>query len=929
MSDLSLRGIAASILLACLAHTPYAFAADNTSIEGNVQRSKDQRPIVGAAVTIKETGATTTTDDKGSYVLRDLVPGTYTLILQVAGGSAIEKQVQVQQGAPATKQDFAVDASVTSLAAVVVLAQRTPTALARAAQQDAPNLINLTTAEEIRTLPDVNAAEAVRRVPGISLETDTGEGRFINIRGLDSDLNSTTFGGLRLPPSNNASPFGGGRAVAMDAIPGGFIGAITVTKTNIPEQDAEALGGTIEITPKTAPQNGARFFEGNLGSGYEVLRGTGIADLSLTAGGRFGASLLDNKSVASYSDRPFSVVATLTYYADKRGIDDIEAAYVDDPAVPNKAFIGFEQRYYQYERKRHGYGLDLGYQPNANNKYYVRAFDAGYTETVNRQRLNWNFVGAATVDPANKNRLIDTIDSFEKTLRDEKEEIDNKVFAIGGKNILESFTLDYRLGYTQGSYDKLYDYNSTFSYSPPEITAIYDNTTDPNYPVFHAVGADPTNPANYKLDKITNSGIYHIRDKERSAAINATTTTNWFTASDEQFKVGLNFRGRDRKVYGDSFSSKVNAGAALTSVISGAPVIFYSRHYNNGPMIDANAARALFPSNTAADPIYKAKQGAEQKEDVTAGYAQYQAGFGALSFIGGARVESTRATYSGNALVTSATGDTTFSPASESTSYVNWFPSLQARYELSRDLISRAAFSSTIARPGFNQVGITSTLEDGVLNIGNPKLKPATANNLDFSIEKYLPNAGIASATLFFKDISNYIALAENISGSTKIISFGNISKSRASGIELNYEQRFKELSGIWNGLGTSINYTFVDSRFEIRPGEFASLPSTSRHTYNLALLYERDGIKVRLTQYYTSRNLFGIGGSAASDVFSEQRRSVDLGSSYAWSKNYGLYFNAKNLTNTPLIFTEGLSSRPIQREFYGITYQAGVNFNF
>ena len=38
------------------------------------------------------------------------------------------------------------------------------------------------------------------------------------------------------------------------------------------------------------------------------------------------------------------------------------------------------------------------------------------------------------------------------------------------------------------------------------------------------------------------------------------------------------------------------------------------------------------------------------------------------------------------------------------------------------------------------------------------------------------------------------------------------------------------------------------------------------------------------------------------------------------------LYFDAKNLLNTPLEFTEGPSqSRPIQREFYDITLLAGV----
>ena len=70
---------------------------------------------------------------------------------------------------------------------------------------------------------DVNAAEAVRRMPGLALARDTGEGRFVNIRGLDADLNGTTFGGVRLPPTNVASPLSGGRAVAFDSIPAGLM----------------------------------------------------------------------------------------------------------------------------------------------------------------------------------------------------------------------------------------------------------------------------------------------------------------------------------------------------------------------------------------------------------------------------------------------------------------------------------------------------------------------------------------------------------------------------------------------------------------------------------------------------------------------------------------------------------------------------------
>ena len=41
-------------------------------------------------------------------------------------------------------------------------------------------------------------------------------------------------------------------------------------------------------------------------------------------------------------------------------------------------------------------------------------------------------------------------------------------------------------------------------------------------------------------------------------------------------------------------------------------------------------------------------------------------------------------------------------------------------------------------------------------------------------------------------------------------------------------------------------------------------------------------------------------------------------------------YFNLKNRMNTALKFTEGEGEdRVIQREFYGITLQAGVNLKF
>lgn len=88
---------------------------------------------------------------------------------------------------------------------------------ARETQRDASNIINVQSAEAIAKYPDFNAAEALSRVPGVSLSSDTGEGRFVVIRGIDGNLNGATYGGVVLLNTNPAGTvFGSGRAVEFD-----------------------------------------------------------------------------------------------------------------------------------------------------------------------------------------------------------------------------------------------------------------------------------------------------------------------------------------------------------------------------------------------------------------------------------------------------------------------------------------------------------------------------------------------------------------------------------------------------------------------------------------------------------------------------------------------------------------------------------------
>jgi TonB-dependent receptor len=848
--------------------------------------------------------------------------------------------VSMAADATATTQNTN-DPSVTSLTDVNVQGQRSTQAVARAQQETAPNLINVTTAEEIRKLPDVNAGEAVRRLPGISLETDTGEGRFVNIRGLDADLTTTTFGGVRLPPSNTASPFNGGRAVAFDTIPAGMIGSITVTKTNRPDMDAEALGGTIEITPKTLAPGQAYFLEGKVGAGNELLRSSAVTDVSVSGGVRFGGSGNSDSSLTSYSDKPFSFVGSYSRYQDDRGVDDLEAGYaIDNGTSPYpKAFSSLEQRYYQYHRTRYGIGGELAFEPDANNRWFVRYYDSGYNETVNRQGLMASYGGTPTQNPDGS--FTDSA-TFNKSLRDEHETVSSQVFTLGGKNTIGETKVDYDIAHTVGTDYRPYDYVSTFT-NPTTATVTYNNTNNPNYPQSTITGVNPTNPAGFVLNKFSNTPVMD-QTKEWSAAANVSTPTHWTSADEEEFKTGVSARLRtnDNIVSVNKYASVPSI--PLGSAVSGPGITYYDGNYQNGYNIDNGYMENAYAQGTGFVPdpnnaLNSAAQTTHNKENVFAAYMQEHMTFGKLGLLAGLRVESTDAKFNGNAL----SNTNVLTPVSTSTSYTNLFPSVQARYELAPQSIVRASYSSTIARPGFNQTSAATTIDTSTtiptVTTGNPNLKPTLSNNFDLSFEQYLPHAGIASIGVFDKALKDYIV--SNVSfqnlnsgpfaglGNSTVVSYANVGSARARGLELNYEQRFTSLPGIWGGLGTSANWTFVNSSLEIHPGVIGMLPSTSRNSANATVFWERNGLDLRLASYYTSRNLLGLGSNSSQDIYSEARFSLDFGASYQVNKNYGLFLSLKNLTNTPMKFTEGSSDRVTQREFYGITAEAGATFNF
>lgn len=853
-----------------------------------------------------------------------------------------------------------------AMESIIVTAPRQET-IARERQKLSATILNVQSAETIAKFPDFNAAEALARVPGISLSSDTGEGRFINIRGIDANLNGATYGGVVLlntfPAGTAAS--GSGRAVEFDTIPTGAIDGIVVYKTLAPDREAEGLGGQIDLTPRSAKSTIRPFIEADLGWGYEPLHNhTGPFNASLAAGIRFGFN--NGKLVLAGSGQevpvgsgwmtnptPFSLVVTASRKDDRRAVDDIEPSYANDGATAvDNVFGRVDFRRYDYHRRRFGFGGEFNFDPNDDHGYYVRADVAGYREGVHKNHFYANFAGNPIPNPADPSGSV--IDTFQPQAYqvNAQETHRNTVLTFGGKDRFNDLVIDYRAAYSRATYtEDLYKESRWFGAGG--FYGTYNNVANSQIIPFKFYNdAGLTTPFNSvdatQYNKPRLAQFYeNDRDEEYSGAINAKFPLHLFgDAGELKFGGGIRMRSKMVDDFGGFARPTANLGDYSASV--GACCNYYGGLYPNGPFANIYAINALFVANIPTLPPSIGRDFKDQ-ENVYAGYVMYTTTIGKLGVLAGVRVEDTQATYGNFLTITDSSGNSTVSFVYNRRSYLNAFPTVQFKYAATDQLQIRATYSTGIARPGFTQAGGNAGVDFTTsprpqYAAGNPNLKPITGNNFDVDVEYYLPNGGIIQVGAFDKEFKNYIFRHARINVSDPIflgqagdfISYDNES-AYARGIEAAFHQKFSTLPGLLGGLGLDANVTLVKSSFleydsSVSPSgkaQYGSLPGTSKITWNLSGFYEAHGLQLRLATEYVGHSLFGLNGDQSLDTIQDNRLNLDFTSSYKFTHNLTGYFNVKNLLDTPLRYYEGATNRPIQREIYGQTYEFGIRARF
>lgn len=177
----------------------------------------------------------------------------------------------------------------TALHQVVVTGLRASLVKAMTLKENANQVLDAITAQDIGQFPDSDVAESLSRLPGVAIDRDgTGAGNKITVRGFGPAFNVVLVNGQQLPTQS------GGREFNFDALPSDAITRAVVYKTSEAWQPDGAIGGLVELhTAEPFDFNGPKAIaklSGNMGSQDTSVEPGGFLLLSNTfAHNRFGA----------------------------------------------------------------------------------------------------------------------------------------------------------------------------------------------------------------------------------------------------------------------------------------------------------------------------------------------------------------------------------------------------------------------------------------------------------------------------------------------------------------------------------------------------------------------------------------------------------------------------------------------------------------
>ncbi|MEX0298869.1 MAG: TonB-dependent receptor [Kordiimonas sp.] len=850
-------------------------------------------------------------------------------------------------------------------------------------KRNADTVVDAITAEDIGKFPDQNIAESLQRITGVTIDRSGGEGELVTVRGMGPEFNSILFNGRRLATTS------GGRALKFDIMAPELISGAEVHKTQSAKLQEGSIGATVDI--KTIKPFQFPGFKA-------VASAKGLYDGMTKKMKPQFSGLISN----TFADDTFGVLASFSYYNRESRYDQANTARYYKTTDPldgvDYGEVYFPRNYDQIAktetRERVAGTLVLQYRPTENvditlDGLYSR-LDVKYREDVFPHWFTTSTIRNPVLD---ENNTVVKADfegaAIEGLVR--QSDARNEVYQIGGNvdwQVNDSWQAVFDVSYSKAEHDPKKGWSDVVIGRPGNYS--YDRSSGDLTPTMTYYGVDESAPLTAGWASLQGT---RVKDEVLEAKFD-----NTYELDDAGPLVEIGFGGHysDRTLgeteleteyplpwlYGDS-ANKVGIPTDLLFTYdsdgflsggTGSPTQSWTS-FNSDDVFafltsdtaisqlseeDQATVRDIIARNGGYLPV-PSPSAYKVNEELKSLYVDFRfagdLGDMPWNIVAGLRYVSATSTSIGQQRflldyinVDSTQPDSRVAIMSDDYrdievghTYDDFLPSINAKLDLSDDLIARFAWSKSLTRPELDEMSPLTSFDNGEVGQltgsgSNPLLRPYKSSNFDASLEWYYQEGSYFSIAGFHKDVDGYLSdeeVAESVtvpSGNYDLLITRpiNLDSTKIKGLEIAVQHMFSSLPEPFDGLGVMANMTFVDSSSSTDPSSGEKLPLIGlSDSQNFILFYEKGPIQFRVAYNNRERFLRNKPRSNTDGFYVDDYYQLDVSASYDINDTFTIFAEGINVTNQLYIENAEFANQTLKVTENGPRYSIGVRAKF
>lgn len=925
-------------------------------IGGTIVDANTGEALIGASVQLRGTAIGAVTNHDGEFVVTRLPAGEQVMVIRYLGYITQELTVTIIGGERITL-DIRLRPDTVVGEEIVISTQALGQANAIRQQVNSNTIVNVVSEARLREVPDANAAESIGRLPGVSVLRDAGEGNKVAIRGMGPRFSSITIDGSRVPGTD------GDRSVDLSMISPEMLAGIEVYKAIRPDMDADAIGGSVNFRMGGAPEDTR--FRLNLGSGYNnQLSAVGTYNITASGSSRF----FDNRlgvmgSVnAERVDRSAHILGSnYTILRDAREGEPFAPIEVNSLNLAEVVS----------SRNRLGYGVSLDWRLPNGRLFFNNTYSSLDREdlrndrryALNNSRQEWR--------PRRTLRETSTLNT-----------------SISGRHQTSWFEVDWRLNRAFTANDRPYDHQAWFfepsafdrvgvdlTQGPDIIPSIARNQTHLSFletlqndesvqnQEDYTASLDITVPLRFSQivsGYVKFGGKHYNTFRERNTLqyrVFNWETPNLFNDPNSPFPWQINQSGRA------SMTPFITNPDQVISIVNGRYELAHLPDLKFLDLLwDAHSDQYRRQLRTRLDDY-------EAQERLSAGYIMTELNIGPrLMILPGVRYEHEHSDYTafaGELLgnyrdLDEEAFEGNFSDTTATRNMGMWFPMVQARYRVTPWFDIRVARTETTSRPNFSALSprFSINYDGGEVRRANTQIRPMRATNYDLFLTFFQNRLGLFTIGGFYKEVedliytrnANIIVPADlGLPQNTRLFSISepvnNEFDTIVKGFELEWQSNLTWLPSPFNGVVINANFSRFFSETNYHSFEFrrtregivgidtfrvAPMIHQADYIANLSVGYDFRGFSSRVSMQYQGATLRSVGNRPELDQYTDDYLRFDASLRQRFfNRRMSVFANINNVTNRPDRSSQFTFDRPRSIEYYGASFDVGMEIRF